>query len=110
MDNMVRHMQIWACFLSLAQSKLRLYSANHWAGYFSNLACDWLSIVWAYSEQETENGSRLNHFLQFRYVCFSEWSKHQLSVDLEYHVHFDICSPSLTVATPAKYEYDSELN
>ena len=25
---------------------------------FSNLACDWLSIVWAYSEQETENGSR----------------------------------------------------
>ena len=25
--------------------------------YFSNLACDWLSIVWAYSEQqETENG------------------------------------------------------
>ena len=23
----------------------------------SNLACDWLSIVWAYSEHETENGS-----------------------------------------------------
>ena len=22
----------------------------------SNLACDWLSIVWAYSEQEIENG------------------------------------------------------
>ena len=47
----------WACFLSLAQSsKLRLCSANHRAGYFSNLACDWLSKVWAYSEQETENG------------------------------------------------------
>ena len=45
-----------ACFLSLARSKLRLCSANHRAGYFSNLACDWLSIVWAYSEQETENG------------------------------------------------------
>ena len=47
-----------ARFLSLAQSKLRLCSANHRAGYFSNLACDWLSRVWAYSEQETENGPR----------------------------------------------------
>ena len=47
-----------ARFLSLTQSKLRLCSANHRAGYFSNLACDWLSIVWAYSEQETENGPR----------------------------------------------------
>ena len=46
----------WARFLSLTRSKLRLCSANHRAGYFSNLACDWLSIVWAYSEQETENG------------------------------------------------------
>ena len=43
-------------FLSLAQSKLRLWSPNHRAGYFSNMACDWLSIVWAYSVQETENG------------------------------------------------------
>ena len=46
----------WARFLSLARSKLRLCLANHRAGFFSNLACDWLSIVWAYSEQETENG------------------------------------------------------
>ena len=46
-----------AHFLSLALSKLRLWSANYRAGYFSNLACDWLSIVGAYSEQETENGS-----------------------------------------------------
>ena len=46
----------WACFLSLARSKLRLCSANHRTGYFSNLACDWLSIVWAYSQQETEIG------------------------------------------------------
>ena len=45
----------WARPLSLARSKLRLCSANHMAGYFSNLACDWLSIVWAYSEQETDN-------------------------------------------------------
>ena len=44
-----------ACFPSLAPSKLRLCSANHRTGYFSNLSCDWLSIVWAYSEQETEN-------------------------------------------------------
>ena len=48
----------WACFLSLVWSKLRLCSANHRPGYFSNLACDWLSIVWAYSELETENGPR----------------------------------------------------
>ena len=46
-------------FLSLTWSKLRLCSANHRAGYFSNLACDWLSIVWAYSAQETENGPLL---------------------------------------------------
>ena len=47
---------IWTCFLSLAQSKLRLCSANHRPGYWSNLPCDWLSTAWAYSEQETENG------------------------------------------------------
>ena len=47
---------ICTCFLYLARSKLRLCSANHRAGYFSNLDCDWLSIVWAYSEQSTENG------------------------------------------------------
>ena len=51
--------QTWARFLSLARNKLRLSSANHWAGYFSNLACDWQSIVWAYSRQETGNGSWL---------------------------------------------------
>ena len=54
-----RHLYIetapWAHFVSFARSKLRLCSANHRAGYFSNLARDWLSIVWAYSEQETEN-------------------------------------------------------
>ena len=45
-----------ASFLSLASSKLRLCSDNHRAGYFNNLACDWLSIVWAYSKQQIENG------------------------------------------------------
>ena len=47
-----------ARFLSLAQSKLRLCSANHRPGYWSNLPCDWPSTAWAYSEQETENGPR----------------------------------------------------
>ena len=45
-----------ARFLSLAWSKLRLYSANHRPGYFSNRPCDWPSKAWVYSEQETENG------------------------------------------------------
>ena len=36
--------------------KLRLCLANHRAGYFSNLACDWLSIVSAFFKQEVENG------------------------------------------------------
>ena len=39
------HRFIRARFLFLAWSKLRLCSANHKEGYFSNLACDWLSIV-----------------------------------------------------------------
>ena len=47
-----------AHFLSLAQSKLRLCWANHRPGYWGNLPCDWPSIAWAYSEQETENGPR----------------------------------------------------
>ena len=51
-----KHWFTWARFLSLAQSKLRLCSANHRPGYWSNLTCDWLSTAWAYSEQETENG------------------------------------------------------
>ena len=41
---------IRACFLSLVRSKLRLCSANHRPGYWSNLPCDWLSTAWAYSE------------------------------------------------------------
>ena len=45
----------FARFLSLAWSELRLCSANHGPGYWSNLPCDWPSTAWAYSEQETEN-------------------------------------------------------
>ena len=42
--------KIWAHFLSLARSKLKLCSANHWAGYFSNLSVTWPVIGWAQSE------------------------------------------------------------
>ena len=38
-----------APFLSRALSKLRLCSANHRPGHWSNLPCDWLSTAWAYS-------------------------------------------------------------
>ena len=40
--------EVWARFLSPVWSKLRLCLTNHRAGYYSNLACDWLSTVWAY--------------------------------------------------------------
>ena len=51
------HCQLtWAHFLSLAWSKLRLCSANHRPGYWSNLPCDWPSTACACSEQETEKG------------------------------------------------------
>ena len=52
--HIMKNSVIWGRFLSLTRSKLRLCSANNRAGYCSILACDWLSIVWAYSEQETE--------------------------------------------------------
>ena len=48
-------LSITVLFLSFAGSKLKLCSANHRPGYFSNLACHWLCIVGAYSEQQTEN-------------------------------------------------------
>ena len=51
-----RECEYRARFLSLAWSKLRLCSANHRPGYWSNLPCDWPSTAWAYSGQETENG------------------------------------------------------
>ena len=50
-------------FCLLLGSKLRLCSANHRAGCFSNLVCDWLSIVWAYSDQETENRPWSMHYM-----------------------------------------------
>ena len=59
-SNMMCYRTIWARFLTLAQSKLRLCSANLRAGYLSNLTRDWLSMVWAYSKQKTENGPWLS--------------------------------------------------
>ena len=47
-----------SCYARPITGKVRLCSTNHRAGYFSNLACDWLSIVLAYSKQEKENGPR----------------------------------------------------
>ena len=41
---------------SLSQSKLKLCSANHRPGNWSNLPCGWPSTARAYSKQETENG------------------------------------------------------
>ena len=52
-------------FLSRAQRKLRLFSANHRPGYWRNLPSDSSSTVWAYSEQETENGPRRTPRQQF---------------------------------------------
>ena len=49
---------VWGELDTITLSKLRLSSANHRPGYWSNLPCDWPSTAWAYSEQETENGPR----------------------------------------------------
>ena len=56
LTNLSSRRYLRARFLSLARSKLRLCSANHRPGYWSNLPCDWPNTAWAYSEQETENG------------------------------------------------------
>ena len=64
-----------ARFLSLAQSKLRLCSANRSPGYWSNLPCDWPRTAWAYSEQETENGPRsYNHRAKHKFVMHRNYS------------------------------------
>ena len=45
-----------ACFLALAQNKLRPCSANHRPGYLCNLPCNWPSIAWAYSNKRQKTG------------------------------------------------------
>ena len=68
-----------AHFLSLAQTKLRLCWANHRPGYWGNLPCDWPSIAWAYSEQETENGPRCL-FSWLTMMCSDIMSTHMLKI------------------------------
>ena len=51
-----------ARFRSPTRSKIRLCSANHRPGCWSNLPCNWPSTAWAYSDQETENGPLLFMF------------------------------------------------
>ena len=85
-----------ARFLSLARSKLRLCSAYHRAGYFSNLACDWLSIVWAYSEQETENGPthmepNLSHcYGKIHIISCQNPPSHVIMVETSHLCHYHI--------------------
>ena len=72
-----------ARFLSLAQSKLRLCSANHRPGCWSNLPCDWPSTAWAYSEQETENrpwilGEMVPRSSAVTVSTSLTWNRHQL--------------------------------
>ena len=64
--------QIGACFLSLARSKLKICSANHRAGYWSTLPCDWPSTAWAYSEQETEKQPRAANMSSRTCVVFKQ--------------------------------------
>ena len=75
-------LMVWARFLSLAQSKLRRWSANYRPGYWSNLPCDWPSIVWAYSEQETETGHGA-YMAPYRTICSNDddvyWSAQECS-------------------------------
>ena len=70
----------WALFLSLARSKLRLCLANHRVGYFSNLACDWLSIDWAYSEWNKLRLCSTNHRAGYFNNLACDW----LSIDWAY--------------------------
>ena len=71
-------------FLSLPRSKLRLCSANHRAGYFSNLVSDWLGIIWAYSEpsKRQKTGSSLVYVLWRHFLLSSQqFPPHQPSCD-----------------------------
>ena len=72
-----------ACLLPLARGQLRVCSVNHRSGYFSNLACEWLSIVWAYSKQETEVGPRPP---SFNWVKLSIITKVEFSNSLSHPV------------------------
>ena len=69
-------------FLSLARSKLMLCSTNHRAGYVSNMACDWLSIVWVYFEQGTENRPWTENILNRHQTIFQTFPNFFLNLTL----------------------------
>ena len=56
---------IWTGFLSFARSKLRLCSANHRLGYWSNLPCDWPSTAWAYSRERDRKRALFSQSCEF---------------------------------------------
>ena len=101
-----------AHFLSLVRSKLRLCSANHRPGYWSNLPCDWPSTAWAYYEQETETGqnfaiivsvdvARLNSKHNANYKTRHFTNITSVSWRLK-HRHHDYLFNSLFRSTPKK--------
>ena len=55
-----RRVQQLPCFF-ISCSKLAQAALGQLQG--SNLTCDWLSIIWTYSEQEVENGPRSASFV-----------------------------------------------
>ena len=94
-----------AHFLFLTPSKLKhLCSANHRPGYFSNLAFDWLSIVWACSEQETENGpwSRCSTSVLDRQVDHCDFGLHLVTVQ---SYEYNIC-PLWLLSLTSGYTYE----
>ena len=73
-----------ACFLSLAQSKLRLYSANHRPGYWRT--------AWAYSKQETENwlSNAENHDVIMLHPYYAKSNHKADNTNLSINVPYDI--------------------
>ena len=75
-NNLAKHKTVKTMARFLSRSKLRLCSANHRAGYFSNLACDWLSIVWAYSKQEIKKRAQATQKLKKKILDSDCEAKH----------------------------------
>ena len=87
---------------------LRLCSTNHRAGCFSNLACDWLNIAWAYSEQATENGpgSSRTMVLTREYKCILVFSKRKNFIHLP---HISVMKLSMSMYTCVRQLWHSWL-
>ena len=102
----IKHYEFRAYFLSLARSKLRLCSANHRTGYFSNLSCDWLSIVWPYSE--TENGPRCQRICIERYgtvlwINLIQWNFTYIEFITSFCIKLPTLSATLLVVNSMKH-------